>query len=186
MKNQWVQTYTGRAFDLVEPRPSMISIVDITQALSQLCRYTGHTNTFYSVAEHSIHCSQIVPEPLARYAMLHDAAEAYIGDISYPMKQLLGPLVKPIEAKIERVIFESFGLVPIEDLPLADQQAIKHADLQMLKIEREELLGRQVDGIDLEWPLLEGIPLPNVRLALWNHLEAKMMWTSRFNYLFFT
>lgn len=88
--NTKIVTYTGKAFDLLNPMPDMVCIEDIAHSLSQLCRYTGHVREFYSVAQHCVLMAEneeLPGDPLAK--LLHDAAEAYIGDITSPWKQLL-------------------------------------------------------------------------------------------------
>lgn len=87
MTPYWIQTYTGRAFDLNDPQPQQVSIEDIAHALSLICRFTGHCGKFYSVAEHSVLVSRYCQWPTE--GLMHDAAEAYVGDVSNPLKRLL-------------------------------------------------------------------------------------------------
>lgn len=126
-------THSGKMFDFVNPHPDQICIEDIAHALSNICRFTGHTKFFYSVAQHSIFTSYIVPKPHKLAALLHDAAEAYINDIAKPLKQIL-PDYAAIEERVERVIFAKFG-VPY---PLPD--CVKRADLVMLATEQRDVL----------------------------------------------
>ena len=143
----WIQTYTGKRFDLLNPDVDMICLNDIARPLSKLCRYTGHSDRFYSVAEHSIHVSNILSSDLALYGLLHDAAEAYIGDIAKPFKDILnlltGGQVSHIEHKIHRVILEHFGIDPDYN-----NDAVKTADMFMLVSEHNKLLKPK-----LHWPL---------------------------------
>ena len=81
-----IQTYTGRKFFPVAPRAEDIEILDVAHALSMLCRYTGHTKQFYSVAQHSVLVSRIVPPQDAAWGLLHDASEAYLCDVARPIK----------------------------------------------------------------------------------------------------
>ena len=90
----WCQTFTGRKVDIFHPSPEMVDIEDIAHALSMTCRFGGHCRDFYSVAEHSVLVEQIGRHALhctfSRISMLlllHDAAEAYIGDIITPIKR---------------------------------------------------------------------------------------------------
>src|SRR5690606_29748913 len=85
-KGDWMQTFTGRRFWPLDPRPDEICIEDIAHALSMQCRYAGHCLSFYSVAEHSVLLSQHVAEPFRRWALLHDASEAYLVDVPRPIK----------------------------------------------------------------------------------------------------
>ncbi len=82
----WMMTYTGKKFHFLDPQPDEIDIVDIAHHLSLLCRFTGACKYFYSVAEHSVRVAGIVRQHLKLSALLHDAAEAYINDISRPVK----------------------------------------------------------------------------------------------------
>ena len=102
-------TYTGKLVDLQNPERASIDIEDIAHALSQLCRFAGHTNRFYSVAQHSIIVAQNVSPQHTLYGLLHDAAEAYMVDMPKPLKDML-PEYKVIEKRLETVIFKRFGL----------------------------------------------------------------------------
>lgn len=129
----WVQTYTGRKLDLLAPTADMIHLRDIAHALANLCRFTGHTKRFYSVAEHSLWVSQRVPAEHALAGLLHDATEAYLGDVSSPLKALL-PDYKLMEQRLWHVIADKFG-VP-RNLPAS----VKEQDLCALVTERRDLL----------------------------------------------
>ncbi len=97
-KGDYIATYTGKQFYPLDPRPEDVCLEDIAHSLSNLCRFTGHTDTdrFYSVAQHSVICSTIVAPEAALLALLHDAAEAYLGDISRPLKRDLYVFTEPI------------------------------------------------------------------------------------------
>ena len=73
----WLQTYTGKKFYPFDPREEEVDILDIAHALSQLCRFGGHTKEFYSVAEHCVLVSMCCPSEVKLLGLLHDAAEAY-------------------------------------------------------------------------------------------------------------
>ena len=85
-EGEWITTYTGKKFHFRKPAVEEIDIIDIAHHLSLLCRFTGAVREFYSVAEHSVRVSLLVPKELRLSALLHDAAEAYINDISRPVK----------------------------------------------------------------------------------------------------
>ena len=104
-----IYTRSGRYFDLLNPDPNEIDIDDIASALSKITRFTGHGRFAYSVAEHSVHCASLVPPDYALEALLHDAQEAYLGDVSSPLKALL-PEYRAIEHRVQAHIFRSFGL----------------------------------------------------------------------------
>lgn len=109
----WIQTFTGRRFDLLDPDPDQVDIRDIAQGLSHQCRFNGHCKMFYSVAEHSMLASTAASpdRELAKYALLHDAAEAYLGDIVRPLKYLL-PAYEEMEFNVWLAIAGRFGLDP--------------------------------------------------------------------------
>lgn len=90
IRSDWMQTYTGRVFWPLEPRPEDVDIVDIAHALANLCRYGGHSKVFYSVAHHSVLVSQIVPPADALWGLMHDSAEAYVIDLIRPIKHSEG------------------------------------------------------------------------------------------------
>lgn len=107
----WIQTRSGVRFWLREPERSDIRLRDIAAGLSKLCRYNGQTIKFYSVAEHSYRASLLVPDEYALAALLHDASEAYLGDVSTPLKAML-PEYREIEALVQDAIYERFNALP--------------------------------------------------------------------------
>lgn len=107
----WMQTYTGRKFWPLDPRPEEIAIEDVAHGLSNVCRYGGHVRRFYCVAEHCLLMSLICPPEIAREALLHDLAEAYIGDMVRPLKHQPEMVAfRTAEAKIEAAAAARFGL----------------------------------------------------------------------------
>lgn len=172
MSNPTILLRSGHYFDLVHPAGNTILIEDIAHGLSHICRFTGHTNAFYSVAQHSVLASYIVPKEDAMAALLHDAAEAYIGDISRPLKQLL-PDYKALEARIEADVFRKLGL------PLSLPESVKRADMVMLATEQRDLMPSHGDN----WTYLAGIkPLP-ARLEPWDAEHARTAFLIRYNAL---
>lgn len=135
MKEARILTFTGKVFDILNPDPALICIEDIAHALSNIGRYGGHTKRFYSVAEHSIYLSRIPTfKPLRKFqALLHDATEAYIGDIVYPFKKNLEH-IEGIENRIWRAITEAIHLPPM--LP----PDVKAADAAILYNEMRDLM----------------------------------------------
>lgn len=119
--------------NVFEPTPPMIRIEDIAHALSNQCRFGGHLPEFYSVAQHSVLCSQMVENKYRLSALLHDASEAYLLDIPRPIKQRLSNY-KEIEDGLMEIIASKFGF----EYPL--EKPIKDADEAMLQSEWDNLM----------------------------------------------
>lgn len=168
----WIQTVTGKHFNFINTDPASIGIEDIAAALSNICRFTGHLPDFYSVAQHSVHVSYLVPPEFALEALLHDAAEAYCNDISTPLKALL-PEYRAIEDQVDAVIRSKFGLPPAISIP------VKYADLIMLATERRDF--DLDDGTP--WPCLEGIPVAEFTISPLNPRQARVLFLNRYNQL---
>lgn len=132
-KTSWMQTASGKAFFPLDPRPSDIDIDDIAHALSNLCRYAGHTKHFYSVAQHSVLVSRALPDHLKLWGLLHDASEAYLVDIPAPLKPHLTGY-REIEARVMRAVCTKFGL------SLEMPKSVKRVDLAILADERDQLM----------------------------------------------
>ncbi len=104
-----IRTFTGQYFSYVEMNPDTIKIEDIAHALSNIPRWMGHTNVFYSVAQHCCWCHDALIEPDEAFErLMHDATEAYLGDCPSPLKSLL-PSYKEIEHQLSIVIAKKFG-----------------------------------------------------------------------------
>lgn len=127
-----ISTVSGRFFDILKPEDYEFDIDEIATALSNICRYTGHVNKFYSVAEHSVLVSRLVPSRLALAGLLHDASEAFVGDVSSPLKKLL-PEYKRIEERVQEAIADQFGL------PYPFPQEVHEADKRMYWNERQNV-----------------------------------------------
>lgn len=155
-----ILTVSGAYFDFENPEQSAFGIADVAHALAHLCRFTGHVRRFYSVAEHSYHCSYLVPPEDALAALLHDAAEAFLGDVSRPLKSLL-PGYRALEDRIEPVVLARFGLPPV--LP----PSVKAADKAMLLVEQRQAMG----DAGRPWPGL-GEWVPEVELEFWEPTSA--------------
>jgi hypothetical protein len=111
-KDDYVQTIGGTMFWPMDPRADEISIDDIAHALSQQCRYAGHTPGFYSVAQHLVVCCdqavKLCPD-LALTVLMHDASEAYLSDLPRPVKRMLSGYLD-IERTVEQAIPDKYGL----------------------------------------------------------------------------
>lgn len=137
-RGNWIRTASGGRFCLLDPDPADVRIADIAHALSQLCRFTGHTRHFYSVAEHCVHVSEIVEREHGLWGLLHNAPEAYIGDVSRPLKHAPGMEgYGEIELEVEAAVCAAFNV----DVRAETQQAVKEADLMMLCVEARDLMG---------------------------------------------
>lgn len=131
-KGPTIMLASGRLFDFLDPHGSDFTIEDVAHGLAHVCRYAGQCRSFYSVAEHSILVSETT-EDFAYEALLHDAAEAFIGDVTRPLKQLL-PEFRRIEANVEDAIIERFHL------NRRYKDAVKQADLRVLAAEQMQVM----------------------------------------------
>ncbi len=105
-----IRTYTGKTIDVLNPKKEDIDIIDIAHSLSMICRWGGHTKQFYSVAQHSVLVSLLCPDNLQLEGLMHDATEAYIGDLVRPIKNEIEKY-KEIEDNLAKVISEKFNLI---------------------------------------------------------------------------
>lgn len=142
MSRFWVQTHTGRRFDLLDVEDNEIEIYDIAHALGNLCRFNGHTAGFYSVAEHSVVVSLRVPPEDQLQALLHDATEAYLGDVTEPLKRLL-PEYRTLESRLWAHIARTYGVRP--ELTAN----VRQADKDMLQLEAWCLMPNPPEPWDL-------------------------------------
>jgi hypothetical protein len=129
----WIQTFTGRKFYSVEPRAEDIDVRDIAHSLANLCRFNGHCLRYYSVAEHSVRVSRVLPSRLSLWGLLHDAGEAYLTDLPRPVKQFL-PQFTELEDRVLFRVAERFGL----SWPMPAE--VKHADNVLLATEARDLM----------------------------------------------
>lgn len=134
-RGDWMQLYSGERFYPLDPRPEDITSEDVAHALSNICRYAGHVDRFYSVAEHCVKMSEVVDPEHALAALLHDATEAYVVDVPRPLKRYL-PDYQAIENRVWRAITLKYGL----DMTLPAQ--VKEFDTRILLNERDELMSR--------------------------------------------
>lgn len=145
--------WAGSGFmDLLNPNPQEIRPRDIARALSRLCRWGGHCSRFYSVAEHSVGVLRLaqrdgLPRRAQRLALMHDATEAYLGDVVRPLKACL-PEYRRIEARMAEAIAARFDLASDPDALVA----VKWLDNEMLAIEKTVLLPDSGHWPDLPAP----------------------------------
>ncbi len=131
----WILTATGRRFPLDAPRPEDVDPLDLAHALGNLCRFGGHTRLHYSVAQHSLLVSELAGRPFRLAGLLHDAGEAYVGDIVGPLARRL-PEFRAVEHRILDAVATRFG-VPRWQFETPE---VRHADAVALLTERKALL----------------------------------------------
>lgn len=170
--NPDILTCGGHYFDFMKPEQCQVDIATIAHALAHICRFTGHVREFYSVAQHSVMVSYLVPPEHALAGLLHDAPEAFIGDVAAPLKQLL-PDYKAIEKRVEAAVLGAFGL------PAKLPACVKHADLIMLATEQRDLM----PAIDHTWTTISGIEPLMMTIKPQTPKQAKVIFLQRFTEL---
>lgn len=170
----WIQTISGKKFPVDKPDPEQIDIEDIAHALSMLVRFNGHGTRFYSVAEHSIHVSHEINPKLALVGLLHDAAEAYLGDVPSPLKKKLSQFSE-FEHKMEVAIGECFGIDPT----LFKDPELKRADIQLLVDEKSALMVEEPEP----WPADAPEVKDSERIRAWAPEVARERFLERFKEL---
>jgi 5'-deoxynucleotidase YfbR-like HD superfamily hydrolase len=164
-----MQTFSGRMIDLRQFAASDVSIDDIAHSLSIVNRFTGHSKVPYSVAQHSVMVSRLVRPEHAMWGLLHDASEAYLGDVARPLKAML-PEYKELEQHVQQEIAKAFYLC----WPIPDE--VKLADNRALMAEKRDLIPCDHDwGIDVQ-------PMSGPVSALRWH-QAKMLFLNRYKEL---
>jgi hypothetical protein len=158
----WVLTNSGKRVDLLEPRPEQIDINDISHSLAHLVRFTGHGNLPLTVAEHSVRVSQLLenqgaPTYIQLWGLLHDAHEAYIGDISTPMKEALDSLggkhtLGEFGSWFDEAVVTALGLEEIHEAHSGQFAQVHSADKMTGEFERGVILPDMS-----EWPIQEWV-----------------------------
>lgn len=159
---------SGNYFDFLDPKNSTFTIDDVARGLSNICRFVGQCRRFYSVAQHSVHVSYIVAPEHAYAGLMHDAAEAFIGDVSRPLKYIL-PEYRVIEARVERAVFSRFAVpypIPIQ---------VKDADVIMLATEQAKVMGCRDD-----WDYTRGRKIADIEIPDWDPERARQKFLDRF------
>lgn len=199
-RGPWIATFTGRRHYFLDPHPSEIVIEDIAHALSMICRYGGHCRTFYSVAEHSVRVAEAmllgrfgdlnyVPIEVL-FALLHDASEAYLGDLVHPLKVILKrpdpknpheihydplPNYGRLEHRLEEIIYLKFtGTLPNAQV----RDLIRYYDLALLKHEARALI-RDAESQWEEWSDLPDEP-DLAPIEPWSPSEARVRFMTAF------
>lgn len=144
--NRYFQTFNGKRVHPFSPNTDEILIEDVAHSLSQQCRFLGHTRSLYTVAQHSVLVSEMVPRGDALWGLLHDASEAYMGDLPAPIKRdRRMQFYRIAEDHLLACIVQKFGLPP--EMP----ESVKRADKILLATEFRDVTN--VD--DLEWVIAE-------------------------------
>lgn len=165
----WIQTRSG-TFDFINPRSEDVRIEDIAHALAYLCRYTGHCAQFYSVAQHSVLVSRQCHPSYRLIGLLHDAQEAYIGDVSAPLKSLL-PDYQEIEIRVWQAVAAHFRL------PASIPMGVAEVDVRMCLTEKQVLFSEEMD-----WNAPYD-PYPDVHIIPWAPEVARKSFLKEFSYL---
>lgn len=176
-RGPWIFMTSGRRYFPADPRPEEIDIADIAHALSQINRYTGHTRFPLSVGQHSLLCEAASSRGCALEALLHDAAEAYIGDISRPVKEWLGTQCTAwdfMEEANHQAIAERFGL----RYPWPDE--IRYLDNRICATEVRDVhcaeFGRLLESVGL-------LAFPTVPVLPWAPEMVERRFLARFEEL---
>lgn len=161
-----ILTADGNYFDFLVPDPATVTLNAIARGLANTCRFGGQCGRYYSVAEHSVWVSRLVPPELAVRGLLHDAAEAFIGDMPKPLKELL-PDYQAVETRVEAVVFAKFGFLFLPP-------EIKTVDRIMLATEQRQIM-RNRD----EWKWSAHTQPADITLACYSPDEAYAFFLER-------
>ena len=163
----YIQTVSGRWVNPFEPDPAQLDASDIARALANQCRFGGHSRVFYSVAQHSVIVSRVVEERGGDVedvfaALMHDASEAYLGDMPHPIKHrsALGAAFREAEAGLEATIRERFKIK-------ANVPEVKRVDRALLATER-----RTFSAESWHWPELDDVEPLDLELTEWTQDKA--------------
>jgi hypothetical protein len=169
----WIQTVSGRQFWPLAPKPGDVDIGDIAHALAMKCRYSGHTQKFYSVAEHCVHVSNALLRDgwnptTALWGLLHDAPEYVLPDVARPVKPSM-PGFDAIEEGVNDVIIEHFAkLIPSWNFSIIRCDIVKQYDTRILVDEKAAMMPHT----PADWGLTE--PALGVQIVGWCPTEAKV------------
>jgi hypothetical protein len=171
----YLQTVSGRWVNPFDPDPEQLDAGDIARSLANQCRFGGHCRAFYSVAQHSVIVSELVESrggdaEDAFAALMHDATEAYLGDMPHPLKHrsALGRAFREAEGHLEQAIRDRFRIRP-------DVLEIKRVDRALLASER-----RAFSAETWHWPELEGVDPLDIELTAWSPDEAEAAFNRRY------
>jgi hypothetical protein len=171
----YLQTVSGRWVNPFDPDPDQIDVGDIARSLANQCRFGGHCRAFYSVGQHSVHVSELVEQGGGDVeevfaALMHDATEAYLGDMPHPIKHRspLGAAFREAEGHLEEAICDRFGIK-------RDVARIKPVDRSLLATERRAFMDET-----WYWPELDGVEPLDFELSAWPPDQAEQAFMERF------
>lgn len=168
MSAQRISLLSGGVFDFGDLEQSQYTIEDIAHNLSNTCRFSGAVEKAYNVAQHSVLVSHVVPEEHALAGLMHDSSEAFLGDMTSPLKVII-PQYKKFEKKVEKFMFDKMNL------PFPMHPAIKLADIKVFLAENEDLRGIYSDMGDItRYPK---------KIVPWTPARAKKEFLKRFEEL---
>lgn len=182
-KGEWIQTYTGNKFYILDPRPEDINITDIARSHSKECRFGGHCEPFYSVAQHCSISSDLGGFFVGTYRdileirmalLLHDSPEAYLKDFPRPIKKMF-PQITEAQNKIQKVIFTKYGVEK-----WIKNEFIERVDNTLLIMEGRNFM--QVNP-KTAWPSCEDALDVELNIVAVTHEIAYIMFRKRFNFL---
>jgi uncharacterized protein len=185
----WIECYSGHRFNLAHPRGKDVCIEDIARGLALTVRFGGQLDDFYCVAQHSVRVQKRLaaasePPSVQLYGLLHDAAEAYAGDVVKPLKSMLSGYQR-LEPKIMRAILRGLGLQRLLRLTRKELEAVKKADQEALMAERRDLKTRakHCRNYHAHNQIIKGVKAaPPEDCMTWK--EAEVLFTLRFYQLF--
>lgn len=163
-------TVGRKKFNLVFPDIARIEIEEIAHALAHICRFGGHSPEYYSVAQHSVLVSCLAPVKLKKAALLHDASEAYTGDVIKPLKNLLGKAFADIEYNLMATIGLKYGLTQ------EDFDAVKEYDRKAVELEYDYFFLDKGDAFRNYFNKYEN--------DLWNPEDARAMFLYHYQLIF--
>jgi hypothetical protein len=165
----FIETFLGERFQPLKPVLETIRIEDIAHALSNQCRFSGHTRVHYSVAEHSVRVARLLiswgqDEQTVLWGLLHDASEAYLVDLPTPLKSdpAIGDAYRRAEKRLMHAVCRAF------ELPLREPSSVRLADAVLLSTEVRDLMY----GRPSHWDALVAKPIEE-KIEPWGPFEAE-------------
>ena len=172
-----IKTFTGRMFPLDKPTPQDIDILDIAHGLANMCRFSGQLLWPYYVAQHCVLVSKMVPRGLELQGLLHDAAEAYVGDMTSPLKHLLIQHNEHTYRLIENGIMDAIAIK--FGIQARKQPEVHHVDLCMFATEATHLMKNGM----ADYKVSDDIVAYKMEIVPWSHDYAEAMFLKRYQQL---